>query len=126
MYKKIKPQKTTIKRNESYISEPIERKLERMVNNNEPLSDGAAITYTERQDGVLPELDPRTDRWEHAVEARDKIAKSKLAKREQDHGERTWDTKTPEQQNEFKKKFPNSKMKAPNEIQNPQGGNQGT
>jgi len=119
MYKKQQPSKTSIHVNASYYAERLERKLERMINNGEPIGDGAAITYTERQDGVLPQLDPRTDRWELAVEARDKLAKTHLAQREQLHGERTFDTMTPEQQKQFSEKFPNSKYK-------PMEKNQGT
>lgn len=49
---------------------------------NEPIKDGAPIIHTERKDGVLPEHDIRTDRFEIAVEAMDKVAKSIVAKRE--------------------------------------------
>lgn len=113
MYRQIKPKKTSIKRNESYHGVALERKIERMITNKEPIGDGAEITYTERKNGVHPEMDIRTDRWEHAVEARDKTAKSKIATREQAIGERSWDTMTDDQKREFKTKFPNSKFEAP-------------
>lgn len=83
MYRKIIPQETTISRNESYIGERLEEKIERIVNNKEPITDGAPLIYTERKDGVLPAYDIRTDRFEIAVEAMDKVTKSHLAKREQ-------------------------------------------
>lgn len=82
MYKKVIPTRTSIKRNESYLGERIEEKIERIVNNGEPISDGAPIIFTERKDGVQPEYDIRTDRFEVAVDAMDKVSKSRLAKRE--------------------------------------------
>lgn len=82
MYKKQRATSTTIQRNTSYVGERIEQKIERIVNNNEPISDGAPLIYTERKEGVLPEHDIRTDRWEIATEAMDKIEKHNKAKRE--------------------------------------------
>lgn len=110
MYKYNKPNKTSISVNKSYQGYRIEEKLERMLNNKEPLTEGAQIMYTERKDGVSPAMDIRTDRWEYAVEARDKIAKSKLATREQAIGERSFDTMTDEQKVEFHQKFPDNKF----------------
>lgn len=120
MYRTIKSKKTSIRLNQSYVGETIEQKINRIVNNKEPISDGAPLVYTDRKDGVQPEYDIRTDRFEIAVDAMDKVTKSKLAKREHAIGERTFDTMTPEQQAEHIKKFPNSKH---NKIE---PGNQGT
>lgn len=110
MYKRNKPAKSTIKRNESYPGESIELKIQRMINNGEPIGEGASIQYTERKDGVNPLMDIRTDRFEIAVEAREKTAKSKIAQREQAIGERSYDTMTAEQQKEFHAKFPGNKF----------------
>lgn len=85
MYKITKPIKTTLKRNTSYKGETIEQKIERIVNNKEPISDGAPLIYTERNDGVLPAYDIRTDRFEIAVDAMDKVSKTYKAKREERH-----------------------------------------
>lgn len=115
MFRKNKPAKTTIKRNESYPATTLELKLERMLNNGEPIGDGAAIQYTERKDGVHPLMDIRTDRMELAVEARDKIAASHLAKRDQAIGERSYDTMTPDQQKAFHEKFPGNKFNKNNQ-----------
>lgn len=109
MYKKIKAARTTLKVNESYQAVSLEQKIERMMNNGEPIGDGAAIQYTERKDGVHPLMDVRTDRMELAVEARDKLAKSQLARRDQAIGERTFDTMTDEQKTEFHTKYPENK-----------------
>ena len=51
------------------------------MNNNEPITDGAPIIFTERKDGVLPEYDIRTDRWDIAITAMDKVNTDKIAKR---------------------------------------------
>lgn len=82
MYKKRRPSKTSIRCNESYEGETIEQKVNRIVNNKEPIKDGAPLIYTDRKDGVLAAYDVRTDRFEIATEAMDKVTKSKLAKRE--------------------------------------------
>lgn len=52
------------------------------MKHGEPIKDGAPLVYTERKDGVRPEFDPRTDRFELAVDAMDKVTRDKLAKRE--------------------------------------------
>lgn len=49
--------------------------------NNEPLKDGAPLLYTERNQGVLPEFNIRTDRFELAVDAMDKATKSRYGQR---------------------------------------------
>lgn len=82
MYNYRKSTKTTLKRNTSYQGERIEEKINRIVNNKEPITDGAPIVYTERKDGVLPAYNIKTDRFEIAVDAMDKVAKSHIAKRE--------------------------------------------
>lgn len=109
MYKKNKINKTKLTRNTSYKGETIEEKVSRIVNNKEPISDGAPITYTERKDGVLPEFNIRTDRFEVAIDAMDAVTKSHQAKREQRIGEKTYDTMNSEQQAEFNKKYPQNK-----------------
>ena len=53
----------------TYEGETIEAKVNRIVNNGEPITDGTPIIYTERKDGVLPEYDIRTDRWDIAIDA---------------------------------------------------------
>jgi len=63
--------------------ETIETKIQRIVNNNEPITDGAPLIYQERKDGVQPDYDVRTDRFDVAIEAMDVVSKSKLAKREE-------------------------------------------
>lgn len=85
MYKKNIMAKTTARVNTTVEGETIEMKVERMLNNGEPITDGAPIIHTERKDGVLPGYDIRTDRFEVAIDAVDKIAKTHKAKREEFH-----------------------------------------
>lgn len=82
MYKVNKPNKTTLRVNNSKEGETIENKVRRIMKNGEPIEDGAPLIYSERKDGVLPEYDIRTDRWDLAVEATERITKANLAKRE--------------------------------------------
>lgn len=85
-------QKGRLSINESKEGEPIEFKIERKVNNNEPMNEpGVQLLYTERGKGVLPETDIRTDRFEIAIEATDKIAKSFQARRGERAGEKKMD-----------------------------------
>ena len=108
MYRPSKPSKTSIKRNAGYEGERLEEKIKRIMSNKEPITDGSPPIYTERKDGVIPDYDIRTDRFEIAVEAMGAIQKSNAAKREMSMGERAYDGMTKEQQAEFHKKFPQS------------------
>ena len=70
--------KTQIKLDNIYEAEPLEVKLrrkERGGKTDEEEGDGKtwAITFTERKDGVLPEYNIRTDRFEIAREAQDRL-----------------------------------------------------
>lgn len=60
--------------------ESIEAKVRRITENNEPITDGAPIIYTNRDDGVLPAYNIRTDRWEIAQSAMDAVNQANLAK----------------------------------------------
>lgn len=96
MYRKKQPSKKYLKRNVSYVGETIEQKINRITNNKEPITDGAPLIYTDRKNGVGPEYDIRTDRFEIAVEAMDKVHKAEQAKRAERH-------KTPEQKESEKR-----------------------
>lgn len=82
-YKTPRMAKTRLKINTSKEGETIEQKIERIVNNKEPIKDGAPLIYTERKEGIKASTNIRTDRFEIAVEATDKIAKSYKARREE-------------------------------------------
>lgn len=73
---------TTLRVNKSLEGERIEQKIERIVTQKEPIKDGAPLIYTDRKDGVRPEYDIRTDRFEIAVEAMDVANKAKVAQRD--------------------------------------------
>jgi len=83
MYKKTYGPKTRITLNQSVEGEPIEQKIERIVNNKEPIKDGAPLIYTDRKDGIKASTNIRTDRWEVALDATDKIQGSYQARREE-------------------------------------------
>lgn len=83
MYNKTSASKSTMKGVKSYVAESIEHKVRRIVNNKEPIKDGAPLIYTERKDGVQPSYNIRTDRWDVAVEAMDKVTRAHQAKREE-------------------------------------------
>jgi len=82
---KIIQTKGSIIQNTPEEGESLETKISRIVTNNEPITDGAPIIYMDRGDGIKPEFDVRTDRWDIALDAMDKVTKSKLAKREERH-----------------------------------------
>lgn len=88
MYKKTKRSRTSINVNEAYLGETIEQKIHRIVNNKEPIKDGAPLIYQERKDGVSPDCDMRTDRFDVAIDAMDKVTKTHKAKRDQRLGEK--------------------------------------
>lgn len=65
---------------QAYEGETIEHKVQRIVLNNEPIEDGAEIIYTEKKDGVLPQYNIRTDKWEIAQGAMDLAQQQRIAK----------------------------------------------
>lgn len=75
--------------NLTYQAEPREVKLRKIINreaNN--MEDGVFPTiYTEKKDGVQPEFDIRTDRFEIAIDAMDKINRSTANKIAKNKGE---------------------------------------
>ena len=64
----------------AYEGETIEHKVQRIVLNKEPIEDGAEIIYTEKKDGVLPQFNIRTDKWEIAQSAMDLAQQQRIAK----------------------------------------------
>lgn len=79
---------TSISCDETYESESLEEKLRKVTLSNEPIDSTAPIIYTPRKDGVRAEMDIRTDRFEIAQQAMDKVTKSMIARRE-NVGEKT-------------------------------------
>lgn len=81
MYKKVNYKKSTLQSGERLEGETIENKVDRMVNNKEPIKDGAPEIYTPREDGVQKAYNIKTCRFEVAADAMDYVARSKDAKR---------------------------------------------
>lgn len=58
------PTKTQLRGALSVAAESLERRIERMMTNKTPIGDAVPPIFTERKDGVLPETNIRTDKWE--------------------------------------------------------------
>ena len=81
-YSKPSKNNNRLKSIEIYEGESIETKCARILQNKEPITDTAPIIYTTKEDGVLPAYNIRTDRFDIAMDAYDKITRSS-AKKEQ-------------------------------------------
>lgn len=57
--------------------ERIEIKIDRMTQNNEPIGDSAPLIYTPRKDGVVAAYDIRTDKWDIALDAMEKVNRTR-------------------------------------------------
>lgn len=87
------------------VGENILTKVRRILDENEPLTDGAPLIFTPKEDGVKPEYDIRTDKWQIAINAMDRVNAYKLSdytkngrnpemKEEPEEGETTTDKAT--------------------------------
>lgn len=76
---KLNPSRITVY--EDNEGESIEQMLRRMTKEGEPIEATTKMRYFERKDGVRPEFDIRTDRFEMAREALDKVNASSFAQR---------------------------------------------
>lgn len=66
--------------NDTYEGESIETLVAKRMEGGEIELGGKALLYTERKDGVLPETNIRTDKFDLALMAQDAIAKSARAR----------------------------------------------
>jgi hypothetical protein len=82
-YSKSIPNNGRLQSVEIYEGETIEEKVARIVQTKEPITDTAPIIYTEKKDGVLPAYNIRTDRFDLAIDAFDKIEMERIAKKNQ-------------------------------------------
>ena len=73
-YNPFKKFPTTYEEGENIIT-----KVRRILDENEPLTDGAPLIYTPKEDGVKPEFDIRTDKWQIAINAMDRVNAYKLS-----------------------------------------------
>lgn len=73
-YNPFKECPTTYEEGENILT-----KIRRILDENEPLTDGAPLIYTPKADGVRPEYDIRTDKWQIAINAMDRVNAYKLS-----------------------------------------------
>lgn len=96
--KNISYNKTGLRINKTKQGETIEQMLEKL-GKNEPIKQTAPLLYYDRAEGVRPETDIRTDRFDVAIEASSKIKSSYQARRDEAAKERENKT-TPPLQND--------------------------
>lgn len=58
--------------------ETLIKKIQRVLDENEPLTDGAPMIYTPKQAGVRDDCNIRTDKWALAMNAMDRVNNYKL------------------------------------------------
>ena len=68
-FRKIKSNNEYLKTTKSFEGQSLEEKVFNAVNSKAPIEAVAPMVYTERKDGILPETNIRTDKWEVAQEA---------------------------------------------------------
>lgn len=76
---KAKYKKTQIEVTPKDKGESIEEMLRRLTANKEPIPQNVPPIYTPKAEGLIPDYDIRADRFDVAIEARDKYARSKIA-----------------------------------------------
>ena len=59
-YRHVQYTKSSLTSVDTTEGEYIERKVERIVHNNEPITDGSPEIFTPLKDGVIPAYNPRT------------------------------------------------------------------
>lgn len=64
----------------TYEGQWLHHKIRKMLDQEESIDEISARIYTEKKDGVLPDYDIRTDKWEHASQAMDVVHKNEIAK----------------------------------------------
>lgn len=71
-----------INKNDSYEGQSIETMIAKRMTGSDVEIGGKALMYTDRKDGVLPETNIRTDRFEIAQNALDIVERNRIARRE--------------------------------------------
>lgn len=71
-----------MKVNDTYEGESIESLIAKRLDGVDIELGGKALLYTERKDGVLPETNIRTDRFDMIMMAHDALEKTRIAKRD--------------------------------------------
>jgi len=68
---------------EDYQGQSIEERCKKLVETGEPIKDNSPLIYTPKEKGVMPQYDVRTDKWEIAQNAMDRVNKERIAKGQQ-------------------------------------------
>lgn len=76
-HKNLKPD------NDIYEGQSIERMVEQAETSKQPIQATSPTLYTPRKDGVRAETNIRTDRWDLALKAMDKVTGSYRATRQE-------------------------------------------
>lgn len=71
-----------IRKNETYEAKSIETMLAERMEGQDIEMGGKALLYTEKKDGVIPETNIRSDRWDLAMMALDSVERSRIARRD--------------------------------------------
>lgn len=79
---RIKNTRSDFQMNTTYQVESLTQKLRRITGNNEAIKAEVPVVYTEKKDGVMPAYDIRSDRFEIAREAVEKMQKAADVSRE--------------------------------------------
>ncbi len=82
MYRRPVSKSSDLSLYETEVGQTLEQKIERALNNKEPLDGDAPLLYTERAEGVNAGMNIRTDRFDVALEGMDKVNKSRKARRD--------------------------------------------
>lgn len=72
--------KSLIHRECDQEGQSIEEQIRQATANNQPIEASAPMIYTEDAKGIEPQYDPRTDKYEIALDAIDKYHKSQIAR----------------------------------------------
>ena len=87
--------KTGLNINESYEAKSLEAELRKVMEEKSPITSISPEIFTERKEGVMPEYDIRTDKWEVAEKAMEKVSQTQIAARKKaDKTEDKLDVKT--------------------------------
>lgn len=95
---------------DSYEGESLEKKLQRMLQNREPMTDHVSTVYTERKDGVMAAYNIRTDKHEIACEAMDKVHQTNSHYRQERRDAKVYDTMSEEQRKKFHETYPKNPL----------------
>lgn len=74
---------TSIQTNECYTGEPLYKQLRIATKTKNPIKMDAPIIYTDKKEGVKPQYDIRSDKWEIAQNAMDYVNATAIAKGQQ-------------------------------------------